>query len=183
MNWIKYLKESERTLSTEFHCGSVVEKLLHGVIGILTEMDEMLENYKDDKFDSINIVEETGDIFWYLALLSRELNMDTLCSSIEEPIEKDPREIIILIIIDSLRLLDILKKKLYYNKEISDVIFTSLVKSIMVKLFNFVNVYNTDLGKILDTNIDKLRERYPDKFNSNLAINRNLENERKILEK
>ena len=45
------------------------------------------------------------------------------------------------------------------------------------------DVTNTEMNKVLQTNIEKLAARYPDKFSEQLAINRNLEVERTILEK
>jgi hypothetical protein len=47
---------------------------------------------------------------------------------------------------------------------------------------NFCRVNDFDLEKIMDTNINKLRARYPEKFTQNNAIDRNLDKERKILE-
>ena len=48
---------------------------------------------------------------------------------------------------------------------------------------NFCNLNNWDLREILSTNIQKLKIRFPEKFEENQAINRNLEQERKTLEK
>lgn len=45
-----------------------------------------------------------------------------------------------------------------------------------------VDASEADWDNILSTNIEKLRKRYPEKFTSDHAINRNLEAERKILE-
>jgi hypothetical protein len=47
----------------------------------------------------------------------------------------------------------------------------------------FCNVNDIDVKSILDTNIQKLKARYGEKFSSDRAINRNLEKERMILEK
>jgi len=44
-----------------------------------------------------------------------------------------------------------------------------------------VDAMKTDLDSILDKTIAKLRARYPDKFDSDKAINRNIEVEQKIL--
>jgi hypothetical protein len=46
----------------------------------------------------------------------------------------------------------------------------------------FQKVYQLDGSEIRDINIAKLTARYPNAFNDNDAINRNLETERKILE-
>ena len=45
-----------------------------------------------------------------------------------------------------------------------------------------IDATGADWDDIRDTNIAKLKNRYPDKFDSDLAINRNLESERAILE-
>jgi len=72
MNWSEYKELSEKTLSTQFHCDDKkIELLLHAVMGILTELDE-LSDWKDD----INRREEIADSFWYLALLDRTLNLN-----------------------------------------------------------------------------------------------------------
>jgi len=49
-------------------------------------------------------------------------------------------------------------------------------------LFIIAYVNGIDFYKQLDKNINKLKARYPDKFDSDKAINRNLEVERKTLE-
>ena len=48
---------------------------------------------------------------------------------------------------------------------------------------NLCNMHGWDLRDIMQTNIDKLKSRYPNKFDSEKAINRDLEAERAILEK
>lgn len=45
-----------------------------------------------------------------------------------------------------------------------------------------IDAMNGDFESILKTNIEKLRKRFPEKFTSEKAINRNLEDERETLE-
>ena len=56
----------------------VAEDLLHGIIGAATEAGELLEALAralgGHKFDTVNLKEEVGDIFWYLAILSDNAN-------------------------------------------------------------------------------------------------------------
>jgi hypothetical protein len=47
-------------------------------------------------------------------------------------------------------------------------------------IFCYINDINIE--SILDTNIEKLKARYGEKFSSDRAINRNLEKERMVLE-
>jgi len=65
-------------------------KTLHGILGIATESGELVEallnnitsNEKVDEntvlkeIDSVNLEEEIGDLFWYIALLCRTYNFD-----------------------------------------------------------------------------------------------------------
>lgn len=182
MNWDKYLELSEKTLSQEFHCGSKVENLLHGVIGILTEIEEILDNYSGEKeLDPINLLEEVGDITWYLAIISREFNIE-LPTLVFKTKNDNPEKIIIFTIKECLKLLDMLKKKIYYNKNIDDIKFVNITKIIIFNILDYMNYYDIDIHKSFDINIDKLKARYGDKFTSEMAINRNLDAERQILE-
>lgn len=75
----------------EFESGELVEKtkerlqskqmvdLVHGIVGIITESGELLENLitsiKENKeIDNVNLIEEMGDIFWYMALMANSIN-------------------------------------------------------------------------------------------------------------
>lgn len=180
MNWNQYLELSEKTLSREFHTDEKVEVLLHAVMGILTELDELLENY-DRGFDSVNVLEEIGDVIWYFAILGREFGIDFPNLEIKEK-AKEPQKIIINLIKNSCKLLDILKKKIYYNKPISEEVFVSLTRIISLNIADYMNYYDIDVEKSFEVNINKLKARYGEKFSSENAINRNLEVERQILE-
>jgi NTP pyrophosphatase (non-canonical NTP hydrolase) len=76
MNWNEYLELSEKTLSTQFNCDEKEQKVLHAVIGILTEVEELLDNHIGETQDFTNILEEAGDITWYLAIIGREYQLD-----------------------------------------------------------------------------------------------------------
>lgn len=54
-------------------------RLLHGGIGCTTEAGELMDAIKKWTFygkeiDKVNIKEELGDLFWYIALICSELN-------------------------------------------------------------------------------------------------------------
>ena len=76
MKWNEYLELSEKTLSTQFNCEEKEQLLLHAVMGILTEVEELLDNHishgdKEANLDPTNILEEVGDVTWYLAIIGR----------------------------------------------------------------------------------------------------------------
>ena len=51
-------------------------RLFHAIIGIVTEGTELLENLTDGSLDTVNLLEEMGDINWYQAIAMDELNAD-----------------------------------------------------------------------------------------------------------
>ena len=62
-------------------------RLLHAAIGASTEAAEVLDQLKKHIYygrdlDKVNLFEETGDLFWYLAIIADELNF-----SFEEAME------------------------------------------------------------------------------------------------
>ncbi len=79
-------------------------------------------------------------------------------------------------------ILDVFKKKLAYNKNIDWINVKEEIGDLMWYVANFCRTNNFDLYKILETNIEKLEARYPEKFTQDKAIFRNLKKERQILE-
>ena len=77
---------------------------------------------------------------------------------------------------------DVLKKNLAYNKEIDYINLQEEMGDICWYLAGLCNINGFDFEKILQTNIDKLRSRYPDKFTNENALNRDLDAERQVLE-
>lgn len=178
MNWEDYKVLSEKTLSAEFHCSKKDELLLHAVAGVLTEIDELLDNYGGVS-DITNVGEEIFDAFWYISIISREYNL-SLPQKVETSLGEF--ELVIEIMRKSIKLLDLLKKKLYYNKTIKEDLFIEYSNEIISLFVAYANVKNIDLERGFQTNIDKLRARYGEKFSSERAINRDLDLERSILE-
>ena len=80
-------------------------------------------------------------------------------------------------------LLDMLKKHIYYGKEIDYINIEEEVGDLFWYCALICNTIGKTFEEIMEKNIDKLKTRYPNSFNNNDAINRNLEEERKILEK
>jgi NTP pyrophosphatase (non-canonical NTP hydrolase) len=189
MNWIDYLPLAEKTLSNQFNCQDEFhQKLLHAVIGSLTEVEEILENYEDmelttDVNKQGSVAEESADIFWYLSILFRELDIRNYSYDPSNDFKvNNPFNTLLSFTKVSLKFLDLLKKKIYYNKDISNEIMVDLSIKMHSLLKHYCYQYNTDVNDILEKNIAKLQKRYGDKFSSEKAINRDLESERKILE-
>ena len=187
MNWSEYLILSEKTLSQEFHCDEQKYKnILHSVLGILSEIEEIFENYKDGRLvtevsSQGSLGEEIADLSWYLAIPFRELNLDS--KSIQLEIHNGGSyETLHDILLTSIKFVDPLKKKIYYNKPIDDVMLSNLSYRLLSLLINYSNVNSVDFNMALDKNITKLKARYGEKFSSDKAINRDLTVEKNILE-
>ena len=181
MNWKEYLELSEKTLSTQFHCEEREQLLLHAVIGVLTEVEELLDNHIGDEQDITNMLEEAGDITWYLAIIGREMDLD-YPQLVVKTKNDNPMKLVLKIVKNTCKLLDMMKKKLYYNKPIDENLFKTITTLVMLDVSDYMNTYDIDIEKSFDVNIDKLKARYGDKFSSEKAINRDLETERNILE-
>lgn len=79
-------------------------------------------------------------------------------------------------------LLDAFKRNIFYGKPLDRVNIKEELGDIMWYIAILCRELDLDMDDILQTNIDKLRARYPEKFSSEHALNRDLEKERKILE-
>lgn len=79
-------------------------------------------------------------------------------------------------------LLDAYKKWFAYGKELDKINVSEEIFDCFWYLINLCRMLGIDPEKGMETNIAKLKTRYPNKFTEYNALNRNLEKERKILE-
>ena len=86
------------------------------------------------------------------------------------------------IVTEAGELLDAIKKATFYGKPLDTVNVAEEIGDLMWYIAIACDALATDLGDIMDRNIAKLRTRYPDKFTTEAATNRDLDAERKTLE-
>lgn len=178
LDW--YQEEAKRTCPD---LGSEKLNLAHMVLGIGSETEElykaMLEN------DSVGVLEEIIDKIWYLAnyCTFRGYSLKELYinknSFTDEPWEANTE----VEIIKFSKLQDYVKKYIAYNKPINSELEINALKGILWSLSEILDQGHLELTKGLKNNIDKLKIRFPEKFQENLALNRDLIAERKELEK
>jgi NTP pyrophosphatase (non-canonical NTP hydrolase) len=154
----------------------------HMALGLAGEVGELVECVGTDlKFDvdKPNLGEELGDLYWYLANIANMLHID-----IPEDLQVDvPNvECIDFLIIKVGELVDLIKRYMAYNKEIDRTKATLLICDIRLALLVFEKTYELNGADIRTRNINKLRARFPEKFSDELAVNRDLDNERRTLE-
>lgn len=84
MNTKDYVKNAIKTESNDFDAIAArladpsKIRILHSLIGLATEVGELQDAVKKHVFygkplDTVNLAEEMGDVFWYLAILSDAL--------------------------------------------------------------------------------------------------------------
>lgn len=78
-----YVENAKRTEPKKYSfetTNEVTPRIEHAVFGIVTEAGELMDSLKkakiyNQKLDKVNLIEEAGDVMWYLAILSDALNI------------------------------------------------------------------------------------------------------------
>lgn len=150
--------------------------ILHMKMGIITEAAEVVDILKKKhaygkEIDVPHLKEELGDLMWYAANYCKFMNMDF--ANVIDNISYEPLydrstdfslyELMELIVINAIAL-DI--------NSVYDIIDLTLYA---------IEQVDATLDEVLTTNIRKLAARYPEGFSSYYALNRNLDNEKKII--
>jgi len=191
----QYIQSVLRTESPSFDI--IDKRILHGVIGCCTEAGELLEAIRPNMFyegylDRVNLKEEVGDMLWYIGVilnackLTFEDVMDKNTTLQVNPLQQTPNTVIYHGVIGccilSGDMLDIVKKSLFYSRELSISDIKHKLISILWNLRIILEINQWTLEEVMELNIAKLRKRYPEQFRDDLAENRNLKAERDVLE-
>jgi NTP pyrophosphatase (non-canonical NTP hydrolase) len=174
MTLTQYQQEAKRTCPS---LGSLERDLLHMRLGVFTEVGEILDIFKKHiaygkPIDFVHLNEEGADIMWYLA---NEMRLRGIILS-EELIYKSTKYENGYPTIEEAAA-DLSDWLCNYSDLYED------TESIEALHYILSSLPNSDFFGSLERNINKLRIRYPEKFTSEHALNRDLEAERKALEK
>ena len=181
MNFKEYQLDATRTCSD---LGSLKLNLSHMILGIVSENEEFLKAMVED--DIINAREEQCDQMWYIANYCTYRGFDLtevvgdINRGLEDFITEDWEGVLPTWDVFSSKLADYVKKFIAYDKELDEELEKKALKAIIWSL----TIEDTGLNFEVDLqkNIDKLKVRFPEKFNTVDALNRDLDKERKILE-
>lgn len=172
MNFDKYQQLAFRTCKDK---GSMEMNLIHMALGIHSEYDELFTAIQNN--DKVNVAEEIADHFWYIA---------GFCTfkgwSLYGLMSDDIDHILTLAQATSI-LQDLVKKEVIYGKTMDQKDIYEILYKIASCLVDIAHDWDISVEATLDTNIAKLKVRYPDKYTDDKAINRDLLSERKELEK
>lgn len=177
MEIAQYRKETPRTMPDLTQRKGEVNNSLHMTVGIMTEIVEIQEAFDKDVFDTVNLMEEVSDIYWYASNYANIHGLYFISRGYEYR-----KTIFGDLLKYAGNLLDIDKKDFAYNKKIDNVLRQYHFSNFVGALNRFTNYYCIDVNLARERNIAKLRARFPEKFDSEKAINRDPDTERKILE-
>lgn len=172
-------------------------RLLHACAGISSELSELIEIEKkfegDDKIDRVNIMEELGDILWYIGIASDALDAVNEITTDPEFVGKKTDfdgDLCDDLIRFSLNVSAIagelvdkaVKKTIFYGKKVDKQDLIDKLRLIHQNVKYMLEHTGYTLEDARERNIAKLKARYGEKFTEAAALERNLAAERAILE-
>lgn len=169
--------------------------VVHMALGLTGELDELIDAI--NKNDRVGIAEELADQLWYVA---NDLTIRKKIGFIDEGTynhfaawkvgalqatdggwDPDHKWLLCNVYCVS-KIVDMTKKQFYAAKPSDLFTYTRSMQYLMSSINNIAFEHNIDLGDAMQAVINKLAARYPNDFSDVAAINRDLTNERAILE-
>lgn len=171
----EYQQQTKRTLPD---LGSYQLNIDHMIYGMNSEFNEIM-----DAKDSVNLSEEYTDILWYLSNYCNftGIDMTRFTFSASKPYHTRGNYFLHLVSEIS-KLTNLEKRELAYKKMVNPTERLDVVSSIFIALNDCFCVAGLNPHDAMEKNINKLKARYPEKFTEELALNRDLQTERKVLE-
>lgn len=176
LKYEEYSKLAAITESPFFHTDKLNISTIHGIIGIQTEVSELISAVrgtllKGEEPDLENIKEELGDIIWYISAITRS---EKLVLFVDRTVGEGLGfiQIIIDMQIRAGILTDIVKKSIFYGTDTEYIHIISNVKIIYSYVHKICVLCGWDIEEIMAQNINKLKKRYPNQFNKVHAIKR-----------
>jgi NTP pyrophosphatase (non-canonical NTP hydrolase) len=184
----------ENAVRTAPDLGTFRDNMLHMDLGVLTEIGEILDIFKKNlaynkPLDIVNMGEEIADVSWYIVNKCTYNNFKMN----SEQLEAAYQGYFATKIENKEELLEKLEERVDFARSILCYMMGAFVtdddknifKNPMVMLAGLkflAEIFEIDYHEQLEKNINKLKVRYPEKFDSEKALNRDLTEERKTLE-
>ena len=172
-------------------------RMLHGALGLASEVGELLEWRAKGHGHKNRELEEIGDMLWYASILMDvfgwEWNSEWFHNSAitAKFMGRGPEHFCKVVnvyeLVDNLTfsissICDVVKKSVFCGRDtVSDDVRTHL-KVLCYCLGAYTRWHGTDIETVMATNIAKLKNRYPYKYSDELSRNRDLKAEERILE-
>ena len=169
----------------------------HMGLGIVGEMGEIVDQLKKayiygKPLDQVNIVEEVGDVAWYVAgvvqfypNLYNFIGSDELKNSINyEKLAEAKSKITRTALLNTMSAANLVVDMGILADETGEPSEEGeeVAKTLCVFLFATAVLLDVDLAEACEVNIAKLAKRYGDKYSDYAAVNRDIDAERAVLE-
>lgn len=188
MNFTEYMPLALRTAKPHPH----EQQVMHALLGLVTEIGELADAIKrhaiyGKPLDKVNVMEECADCWWYLNLFMYEKHLaasliDAAWAQAQKTYAEDKKVPTNWELVEGMLGVSALGATLYVPEKDSGVAHRELVELIALGLCSFLIIAETDLSTSLVTNINKLAERYGEKYSDYRALNRDTAAERQVLE-
>lgn len=181
MKFTEYLQDVERTWNKQ----SPERDVKHINLGLLDEIGELASAFKKEigynkEIDKVNVLEECGDLLYFVTKyitiiptdkVSLEGFEDMLDCKVKKPIAMDVYEVYMT--------LNYQIHSLIYNSSVRDL---SFVLYIIKNIEAILQIFDYNLEQCIERNVAKREARFPKGYTQEKAIERDLNNERQILE-
>ncbi len=163
----QYFEDAKRTVSHKFYAENVsADEFLKTTLSFESvgcKLDDIKKSLYYDKFD-LNDTDQIG-----VNDVAERIGVDTLHG-------------ILGIVTEGVELIQAINKTIATKEEFDVVNMKEEIGDIMWYIALLCNTHNIDLKQVMQTNINKLKQRFPEKFTTDNANNRDLRAEREILE-
>lgn len=167
--------------------------LWHGATGVAGEVGELVECLAatDDPmsadYNIDNLIEELGDLFFYLEQLRQRIGKPWRDSSqVAEQNNLDMQYLpkyLTAIVVTGCNILDMVKKAAVYNKLLNPEDLDDHIYRMDLLLETIMAMFGLPRAAVLGANIDKLRKRYGERYSDVAAQERADKQERKFIGK
>ena len=187
MKWDEYVHLTERTANRGPQ-DSTARRLVMCALGLVGETGEVADACKktlfhDHAFDRDHFLQELGDLLWYVAIAASTVGADLSVSWQEgEPTESAPFEDSSLLdhAITLSSLVSVAAEMLYAmgrrsehdSSENFEMIVAANLAPVLRSICLMANNLGTNIKDVAERNINKLRKRYPNGFDSEHSIHR-----------
>lgn len=176
------------------------EHFIHMGLGIIGEIGEFADAVKKNAIylkplDSVNLLEEGGDTFWYTGNLHPEIpvSQTQLQASFDLGYAQGRAQAGLGIFEGGLLVIEVMAQAsmamcniISGPQNMEDPLERSKAETNVIIIYKALGrlygAFNLDLFQSLQVNIDKLAKRYGDKFSEYAALNRDVDAERRVLE-
>ena len=206
----QYIKEAPRTepivgdFQIKDSSSQYNSRIIHAIMGLATEAGELIDALKKHVFygkpiDEKNLIEECGDVMWYLVILCDVYKID-LSFAVNRTIglREYPKDIEWKNADGEKRIIDSRIFRIPFNimKTVGEIMDLALKTPLVFNnhgmqmlVYVFVNdlgvllrAFHSDFETIMGKNIAKLKARFPDKVTLDKASNRDLDKEQQAMD-